>query len=160
MVVFIVRKKSVYVSSSDVLLVEVKHCYIGIVFKDHTGYNLITNIQRLACAVLLDILTHLYYFSGTFMSESNRNESERIAFKLMRIGSADAAALNLNKNIIVSYFGKLIFVNVKVSELCKHCNSCGFRYFAGSGLRSRSCCGNGSVFHIGNDLLYNSFDIV
>ena len=83
----IVWKKAIYISASDVLLVQVEHLDIRIVFKDHTCNNLIADLQRFARAVSLYVLAHLDDLAGSLVTERYRNQSERILFEFMGICS-------------------------------------------------------------------------
>ena len=100
----IVRKETVYISASDVLLVQVEHLDIRIVFKDHTCNNLIADLQRFACAVSLYVLAHLDDLAGSLVTERYRNQSERIFFEFMGICSTDTASIYFNEDISVPHF--------------------------------------------------------
>ena len=71
------------------------------------------------------LLSYFDDFTGSLMTERNRDQAERIPLKLMRVRTAYAAALNLNQNIIVADLRNRIFLQFKVLGLCQHRNPCG-----------------------------------
>ena len=159
----VIRKKSVNVSAAHVLLVQVKHCDLRIILEDHTGNNLVADLHRLAGCVDLNVLTHCNDLAGSFMSQNYRNQAEGIVFVFVSIGSADAAAFNLNQDIVVSNFRKGILLQFEVLLLCHHRNSCGLRDHTGSCRRSGSSCRSGrrcaGSCHSGENLFHDFFDI-
>ena len=98
----IIRKQTVYISAANVFLVQVEHGDLRIILEDHTGNDLVTNFNRLAGCICLNVLTHGNDLTGTFMSQSNRDQSERINLELMSVCTADTAAFNFNKDIIIA----------------------------------------------------------
>ena len=120
----IVRKKTVYICSSYILLVKVKHGDIGIVLEYHTCNNLVANLKVLTGAVFLNIFTHLYNLTCTLMSECNRDKTEWISLKFVCVCTANSAAFNLNENIVIADYRHRIFLEFKLAELCKHSNTC------------------------------------
>ena len=151
----IVGKKTVYVCAADVLFVKVIHGDVGIVLEDHTSNNLITDGKGLACAVLLYVLTHLDDLACAFMTEGNGDKTKGVTLKFMRVSTANAAAFDLDENVIVADFGNGVFLDFKFFELCEHCNLSGLGEFA----RSRRSSGNGCRLHVRKNLLHNFLDI-
>ena len=157
----IVRKKSVYVSAAYVFLVEVEHCDFRIIFEDHTCNDLISDFNRFASCINLNVFTHFYDLAGSLMSENYRNKTKRIIFVLMSICSADTASLNLNKDVVVTNFRKIILLKLKMFLLCHHCHSCFFRNCIScrsSRSACSSCCRSVSC-HAGENLFNDFFDI-
>ena len=146
----VIGKKSVNIRSADILLVKVKHCDIGIILKYHAGYNLIADRKLLSGAVNLYVLAHLNDFARSLVTENNRDKTEGVALKFMRVRAADSAALNLYENIAVTNLGNGIFLNVIMLKLCKHCNASRFRN------RTRHTrSGSRSAVHFTEHLFYN-----
>ena len=123
----VIGKQSVYIRAAYVLLIQIEHGNVRIILEYHTGNNLVAELHILARAVLLHILAHFNDFTGSLMTERNRDQAERIALKLMRVRAAYAAALNLNQNIIIADLRNRIFLQFKILGLCQHRNPCGLR---------------------------------
>ena len=74
----VIRKKSVYISAADILLVQVEHLDVRIILEDHTCNDFVADLQRFSCAVHFYIFTHLYDLAGSLVSERYRDQSERV----------------------------------------------------------------------------------
>ena len=123
----IIRKKSVYVSSTNILLIKVEHCDLRIILEDHTCNNFITDLNRFSSCICLNILTHSNDLTSSLMSECNRDQVEWISLKFVSVSTANTAALYFNKDIIVTYWWNRILFDIKMLFLCKNCNVCCFR---------------------------------
>src|SRR5699024_6881345 len=108
----IVRKKSVYVSPADVLLVQVEHLDIRVILKDHTCNDFVADLQRFARAVCLYVPAHLDDLAGSLVSERYRDQSERVSLELMGICPADTASFYFYEDISVSHFRDREFLDV------------------------------------------------
>ena len=158
----IIRKKSIYICAAYVFLIQVKHCDLRIILEDHTGNNLVTNLNRFAGCINLYVFTHCNDLTCSLMSKDYRDQTKRIVFVFMSICSADTASLNLNKDVVISKFRKRILLKFKVFFLGHHCNSCSFRNSTVCcwSSRSRSSCRSFSFScHAGKNLFYNFFNI-
>ena len=142
----VVGKQAVYIRSAHVLLIQVEHGDVRIVLEDHAGHDLVAQLQILSGAVLLHIFPHLHDFSGSFMAQRHGNQAKGIPFELMRIRSADAAALHLYQNVVVSHLGDGEFLNIIMLQAGQHGHTRRLRDASGSR------CGSGrsrlsSSFH-------------
>ena len=135
----IIRKKSIYISTTYVLFIQIIHSDVRVIFKDHTGNYLITDLQIFSCRIFLHIFTHFNDFTGSFMSKSYRNQSKRVSFKFMSICTAYTTAFYSYQNIIIANFRHWIFFYIKVFQSCQHSHMCCFRNTSAC-CRSRSCC--------------------
>ena len=113
----IIRKN---VGAAHILLVQVEHGDVRIVFKDHAGDYLVPKLQILSGAVLLHILSHLHDLAGSLMAQSHGNQPEGISLKFMGVSAADSAALHPYQHIVVSHFRHGKFLYVKMLQTCEH----------------------------------------
>ena len=123
----VVRKKSVNVGAAYVFLIEIEHGDLRIILEDHAGNDFIADLHRFSCCVDFYVLAHCDDLAGSFMAQNYRDQSERIVFVFMSVRSADTAAFDFNKDIVVSHFRKRIFLKLEVLFLGHHSDSCGFR---------------------------------
>ena len=114
----VIRKKSVYVSAAYIFLVQVKHCDIRIIFKDHTGNNLVTNLNRFSSCIYFNIFTHCNDLTCSLMSESYRDQIKRISLEFMCICTADTASLYFNQDVIISDWRNRVFFQFKMLFFC------------------------------------------
>ena len=116
----VVWKQSIYIRRTYVLFIQVIHRDFRVIFKDHTGHDLVSDMKVFARTVFLYVLSHLDDLAGPFMSERYRDQTERVAFKFMRIRSADAAAFHLDQNVVIADLrhGKLFYF--KFFQFCQH----------------------------------------
>ena len=129
----IVRKKSVYISASHILLIQIEHLDVRIIMEDHTSNDLVANLQRFSCAVNFYVFTHLYDLSGSLVSKSYRDQSERVFLKFMCICSTDAASFYFYKDVSVSHFRDRELFNIIMLKRCQHSNMSCLR-------NSLACC--------------------
>ena len=147
-------------SDEDVISEPSEHCDFRIIFEDHTCNDLISDFNRFTCCINLNVFTHFYDLAGSLMSENYRNKTKRVIFVLMSICSADTASLNLNKDVVVTDFRKIILLKLKMF-LCHHCHSCFFRNCIScrsSRSACSSCCRSVSC-HAGENLFNDFFNI-
>ena len=161
----IIWKKSVYISSTNVFLVEVEHCDFRIIFEDHTCNNFITDLNRFSSCINFNVFTHFYDFTSSLMSKSNRDQAKWISFEFVCVSTADTASFYFNKDIVIANFRHWEFFDFIMFQCCKHCNMCCFWDYRVS-CRSywscccRSCCCSRCISgHSGKNLFYNFFDI-
>ena len=157
----IVRKKSIDICSANVFLVEVEHCDLRIIFEDHAGNNFVTDLNRFTSCINFDIFTHGNDLTSSFVSENNRNKSERVVFVFVCVCTTNAASLYFNEDVIISNFRKRVLLKFEMFFLSHHCNSCSFRDSRRCrSLSSRCCCLSRCVSgHSGKDLFYDFFNI-
>ena len=135
----VVRKQTVYVSPANVLLVEIEHRDVGVILENHAGDDFVAQMQVFSGAVLFDIFAHFYNFACALMAEDERDEIERIALKFVRIGTADAASLYFDKDIVVADFGKRILLDFIFLLLDQHCDARRFGNRSPGRGRRRGC---------------------
>ena len=159
----IIRKKSVYVCSTNVFLVEVEHCDFRIIFEDHTCNNFVTDFNRFSSCINFNIFTHFYDFTSSLVTKSYRDQTKWISLEFVCVSSADTASFNFNKDIVISNFRHWEFFNFIVFQSCQHSNvSC----FRDNRVSCRSCCCCWSCLcsrccsgHSGKYLFNDFFDI-
>ena len=160
----IIWKKSVYISSTNVFLVEVEHCDFRIIFEDHTCNNFIADFNWFSSCINFNVFTHFYDFTSSLMSKSNRDQAKWISFEFVCVSTADTASFYFNKDIVIANFRHWEFFDFIMFQCCKHCNMCCFWDYRVS-CRSywscccRSCCSRCISGHSGKNLFYNFFDI-
>ena len=88
----VVGEKSVYIRTSDVLLVEVEHCDIGVILEYHAGDDLIAHMKGLSGTVVSDVLTQLYYLARSLMTEDDGDKSEGVSLEFVCVRTAYSAA--------------------------------------------------------------------
>ena len=142
----VVGEKPVHVRVTHVFAVEVVHRDLRVVLEDHAGDHLVPDVQVLSRAVLLHVLSHRDDLAGALVSEGDRNQSEGISLELMRVGAADAAALDLHQDVPVAKGRNGIFLYVKVLEAGKNGDMGGFRHGASLASSCR-CVRAGSSLH-------------
>ena len=158
----VIWKKSIYISTANVFLIQVEHCDLRIILEDHAGNDFVAYPNRFTSGINVYVFTHFYDLTGSLMSENYRDKTERVIFVLMSICSTDTASLNFNKDVVVANFRKIILLKLKMFLLCHHCYSCFFRNCVScrssrSAWRS-SCCRSVSC-HAGENLFNDFFDI-
>ena len=136
----VIGQKSVNIRTADILFIKVKHRYVGVVLKYHTRNNLIADAERLACAVNLYILADLDNLTRSLVTECNRNKTEWVTLKFVRVCAANTTAFDLDKNIIISDLGNRKLFNIIMFKLCQHSNSCCFRNITVCSRRFSSGC--------------------
>ena len=67
---------------------------------DNAGYQLVAYFDRLARRIRFDVFTEVNDFTRTFMSERNGYNPEGIDLPLVYVRTANAAAFNLNEDIL------------------------------------------------------------
>ena len=160
----IIWKKSVYISSANVLLVQVEHCDLRIILEDHAGNNFITDLNRFSSCICLNVLTHSNDLTSSFMSKCNRDQVKWVSLEFVSICTANAAAFYFNKDIVVTNWWNRVLFDIKMLFLSKNCNVCSFRNSAcrccsrcrGS-CWCRSCRSSSS--HSSKNLFYDFFNI-
>ena len=98
----IIWKKSVYVSSANVFLVQVEHCALRIILENHTGNNFVTDLNRFSSCISLNIFTHGNDLTSSLMSKCNRDQVEWVSLKFVSISTANAAAFYFNKDVVIT----------------------------------------------------------
>ena len=105
------------------------------------GDDFIADLQRFACGIALDVLADGNNLAGAFVAENDRNVTERVALPLVNIGSADAAALDADENLIVADLGDGVFLDFNLADIGKHCDVSRLRNLGGGSLCRRSSSG-------------------
>ena len=136
----IIWKKSVYISSTNVFLVEVEHCDFRIIFEDHTCNNFIADFNWFSSCINFNVFTHFYDFTSSLMSKSNRDQAKWISFEFVCVSTADTASFYFNKDIVIANFRHWEFFDFIMFQCCKHCNMCCFWDYRVSCRSYWSCC--------------------
>ena len=123
----IIWKKSVYVSSANVFLVQVEHSDLRIILEDHTGNNFVTDLNRFSSCISLNIFTHGNDLTSSLMSKCNRDQVEWVSLEFVSISTANAAAFYFNKDVVIAKCRNRVLFNIKMLFFSKYCNVCSFR---------------------------------
>ena len=159
----IIWKKSVYVSSANVLFVQVEHCDLRIILEDHTGNNFITDLNWFSSCISLNIFTHGNDLTSSLMSKCNWDQVKWVSLEFVSISTANAAAFYFNKDVVVTNWWNRVLFDVEMLFLSQNCNVCSFWDSACRCSSSWSCswcrscrC---SSSHSSKNLFYDFFDI-
>jgi hypothetical protein len=111
---------------------------VAVTAADNRGYDLVANLDRLACSVSLNVLTESDDLARALVTESYRNESEGIRAPLVYVGTANATALYLDENVVILKLRNGELLNLDLLLSGKHSN---LRSLGNTGRRLRRCCG-------------------
>ena len=160
----VIWKKTVYISSAYIFLVQVEHGDLRIILEDHAGNDLVTYLNRFSGGINFYVLPIFTISPVPSCPQSYRDQTERISLKLMSIGTTNAASFYLYKDIIVANFRHWEFFDIKMLQGCEDCYMSSLRNIACCCCR-RICfysrcnvCGSGT-FHLSQNLFYDFFNI-
>jgi hypothetical protein len=122
--------------------------YEALTATDNRGNDLVTYLDRLTCGIGLHVFTKSDDLAGTLMTESYRNKSEGVALPLVDVGAANAAALDLDENVVVLKCGNRKFLYFYF--LCR-------RKHSDLRLARNILCDRRACRHFGNELTNYAF---
>ena len=92
---------------------------------DNAGNDLIADLDGVACGIHLDVLTEGNNLACTLVSESYGDKAEGVHLPLVYVGTANAASLNLYKDVVVTESGDRKFLHLNLFLGGKHSDLCG-----------------------------------